>query len=50
MPDHNIYVAPNMLGMYIHDSPKVVDQLTNITLNPYNLEDKISIYERQVCG
>jgi hypothetical protein len=50
MPDHSIYVASDMLGMYIHGDPKVIDQTTGITLDPYNLEDRISIYERQVFG
>ena len=36
--------------MYIHGDPKVIDQTAGITLDPYNLEDRISIYERQVFG
>jgi hypothetical protein len=44
-----IFVAPEISGyLDAHGMPWVIDNRTNTNLNPDNIEDKISIYERQV--
>lgn len=41
-------VAPDMRGRIHRGRATVVDKRTNETLDPYNVDDKIKIYERQV--
>lgn len=44
-----IYIAPGILGwLDKNHSPHVIDEKTNQQLNPRNINDKITIYERQV--
>jgi len=50
MPDHPIYVAPRMLGKYVEGSPIVLDERNGNTIDPYQLNGKIIIYQRQVEG
>ena len=50
MPDHPIYVAPQMLGEYVKGSPIVLDERNGNTIDPYQLHGKIIIYQRQVEG
>jgi hypothetical protein len=50
MPDYPIYVAPQMLGEYVEGSPIVLDERNGNTINPYQLNGKIIIYQRQVEG
>ncbi|WP_147273109.1 hypothetical protein [Billgrantia montanilacus] len=49
--DHEIYIAPGILGLYENDSPVAIDQLNDQNrLDPTNVDDKITIYEREVTG
>ena len=50
MPDYPIYVAPQMLGEYVKGSRIVLDERNGNTINPYQLNGKIIIYQRQVEG
>ena len=44
-----IYIAPQIFGWLDQDNnPNVHDELTGIDLDPRNINDKITIYERQV--
>lgn len=47
--NHSIYIAPQIVG-YIDETgqPIVFDEKTNQHLDPNNIDDKITIYERQV--
>lgn len=49
--NYPIYIAPQIRG-YIDTTgrPIVFDEKTNINLNPDDVNDKITIYERQVKG
>lgn len=47
--DEPIYVAPDILAWRDHNYfPHFEDSRTGLTLDPYNIESKIMIYERQV--
>jgi len=46
--DEDIYVAPDILGVYRNATYFAYDKRNNIYLNPSNIDDKIIIYERQV--
>lgn len=46
--DFPIYIAPNIVGFYEGDNPIAIDQKPLKKLNPYDINDKIHIYERQV--
>jgi len=50
MPNYPIYVAPQMLGEYVEGSPIVLDERNGKTIDPYQLNGKIIIYQRQVEG
>jgi hypothetical protein len=50
MPNYPIYVAPQMLGKYVKRSPIVLDERNGKTIDPYQLNGKIIIYQRQVEG
>lgn len=50
MPNYPIYVAPQMLGKYVKRSPIVLDERNGKTIDPYQLDGKIIIYQRQVEG
>jgi len=50
MPNYPIYVAPQMLGEYVKGSPIVLDERDGKTIDPYQLNSKIIIYQRQVEG
>lgn len=47
--DEPIYLAPEILGSRdAHNNPLIQDERTGAMLNPYDINDKILIYERQV--
>lgn len=46
--DYDIYLAPRIRGYYEHDSPMVLDEKSNRYLDPYDIDSKVIIYERQV--
>ncbi|MFH1471762.1 MAG: hypothetical protein ABIF85_02595 [Nanoarchaeota archaeon] len=47
--DYPIYIAPQIRGqIQSNGEPRVFDEKTNTYLNPDNVNDKITIYERQV--
>lgn len=48
-PRFSLYVAHQMLGIY-DGHPFVIDQSTNARMDPCCIEDKITIYQRQVAG
>lgn len=44
-----IYIAPDISGVLDNNyNPYVIDERNNQTLDPRNIDDKITIYERQV--
>ena len=44
-----IYIAPGIFGwLDNNNTPHVLDEITDEELDPYNIDDKIIIYERQV--
>lgn len=47
--NYQIYIAPKIRG-YINDNGEAIvfDEISNTQLNPTNVDDKITIYERQV--
>lgn len=46
-----ICIAPNIKGQILNDgTPLIIDELTNQSLSPYNVDDKIKVYEAQVKG
>lgn len=49
--DHEIYIAPGILGLYEDGVPIAIDQRNDESrLDPNNVDDKITIYEREVTG
>jgi len=47
--NYPIYIAPQIRGqIQSNGEPLVFDEKTNTNLNPNNVDDKITIYERQV--
>ncbi len=46
--DSDIYIAPEIKGMYRNGVYSALDERTGEELNPRNIDDKIFIYERQV--
>lgn len=49
--DKPIYLAPEILGSRdVHNNPLIQDERTGTILNPYDINDKILIYKRQVEG
>ena len=47
--DEEIYLAPGILGKYINGTPVAIDERNEDThLDPNNIDDKITIYEREV--
>lgn len=47
--DQEIYLAPGILGKFENDRPVAIDERNNnAILDPRNLDDKITIYEREV--
>jgi len=43
-----IYIAPEILGKYENSSPIVIDERHDRMLDPKDIDDKITIYEREV--
>lgn len=41
-------IAPDIIGRIYRGRTTVIDERNNETLDPYNVDDKIKIYERQV--
>ena len=46
--EYSIYIAPQIRGYLDDGRPIVFDEKTRLNLNPNNINDKITIYERQV--
>lgn len=47
--NESIYLAPEILGFRDNRyNPVITDMRTNTNLDPYNVDDKILIYKRQV--
>lgn len=47
--NQDVYIAPGILGRYENDSPVAIDERNDeIWLDPTNIDDKITIYEREV--
>lgn len=46
--NREIYIAPEILGKYENGVPVAIDERNNIRLDPREIEDKITIYEREV--
>lgn len=41
-----IYIAPNIKGQILNDgTPSIINELTNQSLSPYDVDDKIKVYE-----
>lgn len=46
--EYSIYLAPQILGFYENNNPRILDERTDRLLDPYDTDSKIIVYERQV--